>query len=449
MALVERHFLRVTFGLLFVYAAAATLVAVRVWQARQGWETEWIAASLVSGHGYSFSGDQRWLFEDGAAHLYFPSAWSDPVFPLIYAGLMWLFGDWSRLLVILLSIACFVVAAALSACTAHRIAGPWAGLIALASLFLAVIHGTTFLNASYLAALWISAMMFILVKDAEDMGLRSAALLGSVLGLSILSWSSTMILVPALVLLIFVLAPPIAHAVKLSSVMVLIATLLVAPWTLRNYLVFDEFVPVRNGSGVIAFVGTVGLGKTFAPNSAETHLPAPWTSSGPFSSVSRVVGSPPEDRMALELWAEQVLATQLGPELARLNEAQRDKWLLHRAREFVLANPMLTAQLSVAKLAHFAGRSRLPPMIAGIATVLGILVCSVVALRRRIVMVPLALTIAYAIPFTILVPYFARYRVPIEPAIAVLVGVAAVWISGVVFRRSGFTSLGVGLQERS
>ena len=39
---------------------------------------------------------------------YFTTAWADPVFPLLYAAIISLFGEWSRLVIVLLLLACFL-----------------------------------------------------------------------------------------------------------------------------------------------------------------------------------------------------------------------------------------------------------------------------------------------------------------------------------------------------
>jgi hypothetical protein len=79
----------------------------------------------------------------------------------------------------------------------------------------------------------------------------------------------------------------------------------------------------------------------------------------------------------------------------------------------------ITAKLAVSKLAYLVGFS---PSFA-LASVLGLLGGLLVALRRRRLVTPLTMAAAYAIPFTIIVPYFYRYRLPIEPVLAVLAGV--------------------------
>ena len=86
-----------------------------------------------------------------------------------------------------------------------------------------------------------------------------------------------MVFVPVVVLLLFWFAPTPWSAAKMSAATVLTAMLLVAPWTARNYPVFDEFVPVRNGLGHLAHFGTIGLSASFAPERADAPVPAPFS----------------------------------------------------------------------------------------------------------------------------------------------------------------------------
>ena len=59
----------------------------------------------------------------------------------------------------------------------------------------------------------------------------------------------------------------------------------------------------------------------------------------------------------------------------------------------------------------------------------------VLAFRQRLLLIPLTLLAAYAAPFVIVPAYFFRYRYPIEPAITVLVAVAAMHIAQLGTRR--------------
>ena len=232
-----------------------------------------------------------------------------------------------------------------------------------------------------------------------------------------------MILVPVTLLLVLWLAADSRAALKTAAATVVAAMVIVAPWTLRNYLVFDEFVPVRDGLGQIAHVGTVGLGGTFAPKSASTALPTPWTSPGPLEATTRVI-TDWNARLALKRWQVELMEAEYGPGYDELDEVQRDKWYFRKARDYVLDHPVITARLTLAKLAYLVGSS---PRFA-LAALVGLVGGLLLSLRQRLLVIPLALAAAYAIPFTIIVPYFYRYRLPIEPVLAVLAGVVVAYL---------------------
>jgi hypothetical protein len=127
-----------------------------------------------------------------------------------------------------------------------------------------------------------------------------------------------------------------------------------------------------------------------------------------------------------------VMAAQIGERYDELNEAQRDKWLLAEARNFVIANPFLTMRLAAAKVWEFlwVGRSSLMAPL----TIFGIVVSSVLAFKERRLLIPVAMALAYIAPFVIIIPFFYRYRYPIEPVIAVLVGVSLARVAEVAWR---------------
>lgn len=436
----ETHFDKIVLALLGAYGAFAAFAVATRWRLTEGFEPETIAKALVSGYGYGFGEGSHWLFLPGTADPYLPSAWTDPLFTLLYAGAMLLFGEASRLVIILFSLGCFLGAAFLTAMTARKLAGAWAGLIALVFLLLSVRGTSLAVNSAPLAALGAALVLFFFIRHAEHLTLRAAVLLGVLLGFCALSQASTIVFLPALILLIFWFAPTWGRALRIAALMFVTTLAVIAPWSLRNYLVFDEFVLTRNGAGQLVHLGTVALDATLAPGRAGAPLPVPWVSSGTFDVVARVAPEPgefPIERLALEQWQLEIMAAQLGTDLDAWNEAQRDKWLLRQGLDHMLANPLLTMQLAVPKLVLFVRHSRLPPIIAAAATLFGILVCSVLAFRRKLLALPLTLVLAYAAPFAVIVPYFVRYRFPIEPVIAVLVGVAATCLLGSAMRKIG------------
>ncbi len=426
----ERRFFWVVLVLLGAFTLEKLPVLLGSWQTLSGAETEWVATALAAGHGYSFDGTHHWLFDPSRPDQFYPTAWTDPLYTFLYAGLILIFGDHSRLAASLLSLGFVLATATLVAGGGKRLAGPWAGLVALLALLFAVRNHAFEIVAAPMGALWAALLLFTLVGNIRHMDLWRSVCLGAILGLSILTTSSFMIFLPLIAVLIVFMGPARGAAVRHAATVALTAILLVSPWTIRNYAVFDTVVPVRTGLGQIAQAGTVALVQTYSPETAGARVPAPWRSAGPAEAVRRssVVR---DDRIALLSWQrEEMKATFPGG--ATLNEAQKDKLLLENAKRFAIAHPILTIHLAALKEMRFvllSGRGM------AVLTIFAGLVCTALAFRQRLLIVPLALAAAYVAPFAIIVPYFYRYRYPIEPAIAVLAGVAVAHVAQAVLGR--------------
>ena len=145
------------------------------------------------------------------------------------------------------------------------------------------------------------------------------------------------------------------------------------------------------------------------------------------------------DRIAVHPWQREEMKTRDLRGYEGLNEAQRDKMLLEEAKRFMIAHPVVTMQLAAFKEMRFVlSRGRAPAAM----TVFAVLVCSVLAFRQRLLIVPLALVMAYVAPFAVIVPYFYRYRYPIEPVIAVLAGTAVAYVARGALERAGWGRCG-------
>ena len=134
----ERYFSWVVLVVLGAFALLMVPAVHGSWQTLTGAEPEWVATALASGHGYSFDGTHHWLFDKSPPDQFFPTASTDPLFTFLYAALIMAFGEYSRLVASLLSLSFVLATAALVAGTGRRLAGPWAGLVALLALLLTV-----------------------------------------------------------------------------------------------------------------------------------------------------------------------------------------------------------------------------------------------------------------------------------------------------------------------
>ena len=410
-------------------------------QKEVGFEPVWIARALAEGHGYSFPLQWAWLCtplcEQGkAAGDHLTTAWADPFFPVLYAGLISVFGEeTSRIIIRVLHLSVFCGAAVLTALTARRIAGPWAGLIALGFLLVATKHHATTINAAPIATFWISLIAYYLVWFGNDLTAKRAAILGVILGLSALTWGSTIMFIPLTVAFLLIQGRFAKQSVMHAGIAALIAITVISPWTMRNYVAFGEFVPVRNGIGQVAWIGTVGAAGTYTANVAQSDIPAPWTSDGPGEAIHGIIGRQGIKKLAqLEEWLESVLDSQID-QSQDLNEAIRDKWLFAKARSFVLERPVSAIQLAFFKVNAFIMRVKFPvpytevlSIAIGLLTYFGLIAGVLLTLRNAKLWPPTLLVAGFMAPFAVITPYYYRYRQPIEPIISILLAVSLILV---------------------
>ena len=404
------------------------------WREYPGWEAYWIAQSLVAGKGYSFPSGHEWLREfidsnpnlhiiDGVFH---PTAWADPVYTFCLAGLIRLFGEYHQLAAAVFNLVLMLAVLGLTYRLCERLISAPAGVVAvlaLASGRFIPEAAQTMTNAMLAAALVVlSALM--LVRFLEEPGNHRAGALGLVLGLTTLGCPTAQLFLPAAAAAVAVrgwknLRPALSHAIW----MLVAAAVLVTPWTVRNYLVFGKFIPVRTGFGQIAFIGVVASGGTVAPERLRSHVKPSWTAETPRDAVRRIIRPPYVEQAALENFQLEYAKELLGAEYFPMNEAQRDSWFLREAKAFLLANPGFSAKLAIANLEAFVRINAGP---------FGVLVCLLAALggalgiRKPAVRI-LALWVGTFVgPFLMAICYYGRYRAPVEPLLVVL-AVFAVW----------------------
>lgn len=362
-----------------------------------------IAYALIQGHGFAnvFRGDTG------------PTAWLAPVFPLLLAAIFKIFGAFT--------FPAFLAIVSLNAAFSAMVCLP---------LFYATrrIAGSTAAStAAWLWAVFPNAivMPFEWVWDTSLSALLAATILWATLelgtrdtqpGLKVWSgygllWGFALMTNPSLgVLLPFLLAWLIYGGMKVGRVhwaqpatMLGIVLLCCAPWTIRNYARFHDFVPIRSNFPFELWLG----------NNDVYDLHSPHT------------------RIRITRYEEARTYAQLG-EVAFM----KDKW--RRAIGFITSHPALECDLSAKRfVATWTGlESPIRGFISGPNKVRGVLLCNLVvslgALGGIVVLwtlrggllVPLAV---FPVIFPIL--YYAthtslRYRHPIDPALILLMAVA-------------------------
>jgi 4-amino-4-deoxy-L-arabinose transferase-like glycosyltransferase len=429
-------------GKLSWYRAAAFLVSVGVvvftgyevlpgWQKPgRGWEGLWIAKSLAAGKGFSFPSEKRWLFDavhDGGFH---PTAWADPIYTFCLAGMIRLFGEYHQLAALIFNLVLLLAVFGLTYRLGERLISAPAGLIAVLGLSLIsdfrLLAGI--INNGMMAPSFVALSALMMVNFLEEPTNRRSGALGLVLGSTALACPSAQLFIPVTAIAVAVwgwrkLGPTVPQAILVFVV----AVLTMLPWTARNYLVFGKLIPVRTGSGQITFESVVATAGTVAPDKLRSHVKPPWNAGTPREAVVRTVGTDRANiyrRRALERFQVEY-AKDIIPaaELATMDESQRDAWFLSESKAFLVANPVLSAQLAIAKIEVFIRTGRafygLGALLAGGVCLLAAL-GGLLAIRNPAVLTLAVWVGAYVGPFLLITPYFYRYRAPIEPLLVVL-----------------------------
>ena len=399
-----------------------------------GGEAYWVAQSVAAGKGFSLPEGHRWLYDPVDNNMFLrltdepvhPTAWSDPLYTLSLAAILRVAGTRYQFWAALMNVLLMALALLLAYLIAESLGAPVAGILAL--LFLVNVTGFTqrpyfgMINTQLAAAL-VAGSALAVVWYFKGPSLRRAGIVGFLLGLTALGCPAALLFIPGTA------GGFVLHEWKTgrnaflrTGIVVLVAALVILPWTVRNYRALHKAVPVRTGFGQIAFIGTVALGAVLDSTTLRSMPAPPMEAASARRAVKALLRAPFREIAALEQWQLDYARQLAGPEYARFNEAERDDWFLAESKSFLLSHPGLGAKLALAKLEAFVrimGR-------------LGTLVCLLAALgglvrgRTPAVTVLVIWVVAFVFPYLVAVTYYARYRSPIEPILAVLAGLG-VW----------------------
>jgi len=197
-----------------------------------------IAENLVAGNGFAF--DFYGHFPNG------PTAFMAPVYPFILAGYMYLFGS---NLIGMAFIQIFVTGVAIwgFGLFAARLSGPVVGVIT-AAIF-AFYPEMIFMPLKYVSEPWLLLLTaFFLLTGMEYFRTgknRYIFLAGVLAGLAALTKESSLFYPAGLMLWVLLRKGWSYKLVKDTFLIFLVMFVVIAPWTVRNYVVFGEFIPIR------------------------------------------------------------------------------------------------------------------------------------------------------------------------------------------------------------
>jgi 4-amino-4-deoxy-L-arabinose transferase-like glycosyltransferase len=366
-------------------------------------ETGHIAYSLASGKGFS-SPFQR---DTG------PTAWLTPVYPMLLAAIFKLFGIYtlrSFHIAVLLNIFFSSAACIPIFYVGERVAGVAVASVAawLWALFPnAVIIPFEWIWDTSLSALLAAVLLWATLRLSENASLRAWVLYGLLWGLALLTNPALALLLP--LLLVWVACRSRGSSRFARPVLaVAIAFLCCVPWTVRNYIEFHRFIPLRSNFPFELYVGN-------NENYDEEHRFRP-------AAVT-------QDR-------EILLYLRMG-ETAFMDEEKR------KAMAFIIAHPRIELRLFSLRFVDFWLGTSTPfatfrethflPLrllllcnyLAPFGALLGVVV---LAFKKSpyaspLTVFPAVFPLLYYVTHTSL-----RYRHPIDPIVMLLISIGARWL---------------------
>jgi hypothetical protein len=400
----------------------------------QGFEAYWIAKALAAGNG-TVSHPSTDGFSIPLMMSFHPTAWADPFYTIILAGIIRLFGNYHELAALIFNLVLLLAIFWLTYRLGERWISPSAGVLSVLTLALIRDFPLTagFMNNTVLACVMVLLSALELTRFLEGPSNHRAGALGLVLGMTALSCPGAQLFIPVAAIAVACLGwKKLGPTVPQAILLFVVSVITILPWTTRNYLVFREYIPLRTGVGQITFVSVVATAGTVAPDTLRSHVKPPWNAGSPRRAViqSIEIGKTSISK-GIELIRFQLeYAKDVGPpSYMAMDEFQRDAWFLNEAKDFILKYPVTCAKLAAAKLEVFI---RTPHVFYGVGAVLASGVCLLAALGGVLatstpVVWILALWVgSYVGPFLIITPFFYRYRAPVEPLLVVLAAFA-IW----------------------
>lgn len=223
-----------------------------------------LATSLAGGDGF---GEAALPFTDG------PTAYRAPLYPLTLGAVYAVFGDHSWTAGRLANAAIGTVLVGLIGLVAAQL---WSRRVGAVALAIAAVHPTFVLHGSglqletLLATLVMAATAAALQHRIAPRGLVWPAVAGVLVGLAALTRETGLLLVLALGLVVWGGA---RRSLRAPAVVAGAALLVVAPWTVRNAVQLDAFVPIST-SGGYSFAGTYNQTSLDHPEFTGIWLPA-------------------------------------------------------------------------------------------------------------------------------------------------------------------------------
>jgi 4-amino-4-deoxy-L-arabinose transferase-like glycosyltransferase len=370
-------------------------------------------------------------FEEGGVrtHTQEPSNYS-PGLPLFVSGLYFVTGgvhlELARIVLALIGSLAVLFAFLIGS----RLGGPWAGLVAglVVCFYPALLQYQGMLMTEPLATTLLGAALLAFLWAGDGRGVWGWALPGLLLGL--------LALVRPEYLLFGLLAVPLvllrgwrasggwaqgALAALLASLAFLLP---IVPWTVRNAIVLDRFVPISTGGGKALYVGTYlpadGDGPRLRDQLLREHPALA-------AQVQRLALSVRLDTLLAVLAAREHPGLDTDDALARMGRANIDRFASDDPNGFgeMLARKAYRAWREGPRSIMHSTFWKAFQKVLGLFGLLGL---GVLAFRRRWEALPLALLVIATTATGALLIASPRRVLVILPAVAALAGAGVAWL---------------------
>jgi hypothetical protein len=359
-----------------------------------------IAYSVANGKGFS----SPFRAETG------PTAWMTPVYPLLIAGIFKFFGIYtfgSFVAAAALNILCSTLTCAPIYAVSKRVGGlpVAAGAAWLWAVFPnAILLPFEAIWDTSLTTLLSAAILWATVVLAETQRLRAWCWYGLLWGFTLMTNATLLAVLPFLVgWLIYRV-----RDVKRPAVLVAIIVLCCVPWTVRNFLVFHRFVPLRSTLGVQLWVGNNERAKEWVPG--RIHPISNSAERARYVELGEIRYSEEKQQAAL-----QFMLSHPGEEAGLIGNRIVAVWTGGTPHPFTDFFQIPSARFRGVLLFN---------VLASIGAWIGI---GILFWKRNSYAFPIAVFLVvfpWAFYLTLTSP---RYRHPIDPVILLLTAVAGVW----------------------
>ena len=388
-----------------------------------GYEHGRIAENLLAGRGFSI----EFLGSEG------PTSQQAPFYPLLLAAVWWCLGSATPQAILAVQLLQCLAGTALVLTVAwlgwsllpERPSVGWVAAVG-AAVYPTHLYMVTHLQVALWAALVLTLLLAVCVSSRWRATRRGAILAGCLAGTLLLVEPILALALPVCAAAFWMADGSGSWKSRLAraplarvALMAAIAAVIIAPWTVRNWIVHGRPVFIKSTFGYAFWQGNnpISWGTDKIPKSSAELLRL--EHDGTLAGTDRALWEARHET----LYIDDVLLKPAGyREFAGLSEPQRSRLLGHRAWQFVRANPGQYARLCLRRLRYFLLFDETNPKAANRlyrVTTVAWLVLAFIGLsisrgRWRALWPSYAIFAALAL-FHALVIVSARFRIPVEP----------------------------------